>query len=137
MQKFLVTILALIYLSSSTGAVLHLHYCMGKLVSIGLTDKDGNNCMTCGMAKKSGNAGLVTAKIGCCQDKHLQITTDKNQKLVQPESQASKFLPEASCGYFQLLQNLNLLSITIQYPNSNAPPKGKVPIFLLNHNFRI
>ena len=33
MKKAIVSILAVLYLCSSAGATVHLHYCMGKLVN--------------------------------------------------------------------------------------------------------
>jgi hypothetical protein len=138
MKKFLVTILAFVYLSTSMGAIVHLHYCMGKLVSWGLIDKDSKNCLTCGMSKKSSQTGYLTAKMGCCEDKQLQVKTEKDQKLVQSESQDLKFLPEGTSGNFQTSLDFYVFSITMGYPNANAPPQiGKVPVFLLNRNFRI
>ena len=49
MKKLLVTILALIYLGSSTGAMMHLHYCMGKLAETSFSKKNNATCNKCGM----------------------------------------------------------------------------------------
>ena len=39
MKKLLITILALVYLTVSSGATVNLHYCMGKLMSWDLSLK--------------------------------------------------------------------------------------------------
>jgi hypothetical protein len=138
MKKILVTILAFVYLSTSTGAILHLHYCMGKLVSWGLIDKDSKNCATCGMPKKSSHKGCATTKMGCCEDKHMQLKTSNDQKLVQSESQDFKFLPEGPSGNFQTWPDFYMFSLNNDYPTANGPPQiSGQPVFLLNRNFRI
>ena len=49
MKKVLAIILAFVYLTSSMGATVHLHYCMGKLASWSLIDHESKNCAECGM----------------------------------------------------------------------------------------
>jgi hypothetical protein len=138
MKKVLATILAFVYLSTSTGAILHLHYCMGKLVSWGLIDKDSKNCATCGMPKKPNHKGCVTTKMGCCEDKHIQVKTSNDQKLDQSESQDFKFLLENPPENFQTWPDFYIFSLTYNYPAANGPPQiGGQPVFLLNQNFRI
>jgi hypothetical protein len=55
-KKVLATILAFLYLATSTNAAITIHYCMGKVYSVDLVAKD--KCSKCGM--KSGK--------GCCKD---------------------------------------------------------------------
>ncbi len=138
MKRFLATILAFVYLSTSIGATVHLHYCMGKLMSWGLVDHDGKNCATCGMAKKTDNANCVSAKMGCCKDEHKQIQTEKDQKLAQSEYQALSIFSNAIEVSNHTLPDFSFHSIALAYPNINAPPSiGNAPVFLLNRNFRI
>ena len=85
MKKVLATILAFVYLSTSMGATIHLHYCMGKLASWGLIDHDSKNCTKCGMVKKTPGSHFMAAKMDCCRDEHKQIKTDKDQKLFPAE----------------------------------------------------
>ena len=137
MKRFLATILAFIYLSTSIGATVHLHYCMGKLISWGLIYKEGKNCATCGMAKKTNDTKCVTAKMGCCKDEHKQIKTEKDQKLIQSELQITFLSSETVVDHFQALADFSISSLSTEYPNTNAPPLCKVPVYLLNRNFRI
>ena len=129
MKKFLATILALIYLGTSMGATVHLHYCMGKLMSWSLSDKKDGKCGTCGM-QKSGHKG-------CCKDEHKQIKFDKDQKITES---AFQFL-STSLDAVAISTDLSLIYfslVIIESPTAHAPPRlGAVPIFVLNRNFRI
>src|SRR5258708_28019621 len=83
MKKVFATILAIIYLSTSMGATVHLHYCMGKLFSWSLTDKDSKNCGQCGMPKSAMGGHCLSFKDGCCKDKQAHIQIDKDQKATE------------------------------------------------------
>jgi hypothetical protein len=138
MKKILATILAFIYLSTSVGATVHFHYCMGRLVSWGLMEQKGKSCTSCGMPKKDTANHCVATKKGCCKDEHQQIKTGKDQKVVQSEFEFLKAFPEACVANHSILQVSPVSPLTIDYPTANAPPgTGKVPLFLLNRNFRI
>jgi hypothetical protein len=52
MKKLFVAILAILYLSTSTGATLHVHYCMGRLAGWGLGHNNSKTCGKCGMEKR-------------------------------------------------------------------------------------
>lgn len=64
MKKFLVAILAIVYLASSAGATVHTHYCMGEMYSVDFT-KAKDDCSKCGMksAKHCCNDELKTLKL--------------------------------------------------------------------------
>ena len=64
MKRFLVTILAILYMAGAMGATVHIHYCMDKLRSASLLDKDEDKCGKCGMSKQ------VQKKKNCCRDEH-------------------------------------------------------------------
>jgi hypothetical protein len=138
MKKIFATILAFIYLSTSMGATIHFHYCMGKLVSWGLLDQKSKSCTSCGMPKKVTGDHCIKALKGCCNDEHKQIKTDKDQKIVQSEFDLLKLFPVACVVNHPVPQDFQLFSSTIEYPTSNGPPGiGTVPVFLLNCHFRI
>jgi hypothetical protein len=75
MKKLLSAMLALLYLGTSVGATVELHYCMGRLVEWSLWHKDNSICSNCGMEKKH------ELTKGCCKDEYKQIKIDKDQKL--------------------------------------------------------
>jgi hypothetical protein len=138
MKKVLTTILAFVYLSTSMGATVHLHYCMGKLVSWGLINHDSKNCTICGAVKNADNTHCISAKSGCCKDEHKQVKTNGDQKIVSSDLQFLKLFSSATTVSVQSLPDFRVASFAIAYPTSNAPPDiGKVAVFILNRNFRI
>lgn len=74
MKKILVFILAIIYISTSAGAMVHMHYCMGKVVGISLWQNDEQTCTSCGMSK--AKTGLKK----CCHDDSKQVKIQSDQK---------------------------------------------------------
>lgn len=137
MKKFLATILAFIYLAASMGATVHLHYCMGKLKSWGLLDKETKSCTFCGMSKTSNDKDCLSAGTGCCKDEQKLIKTDKDQKVTQSEIQLLKLSSDGIAVNYLDHLSIPIFSSTIEFPTANAPPLGKVPVFLRNRNFRI
>lgn len=138
MKKVLLTILAFIYLSTSMGATVHLHYCMGKLASWSLSNHESKQCAFCGMPKPSADKNCVIVRDNCCKDEQKQVKADQDQKAVQSEFQFFKLYPTASEVHHLVLYDSRISSLAIEYPKTNAPPHfGKAPVFLFNCNFRI
>ena len=73
MRSFFLYILTLLYLASTTGAMLETHFCMGKLADWSIGDSSGEHCGLCGMPKNDGQDN------GCCSDEEsfLKITDDQ------------------------------------------------------------
>jgi hypothetical protein len=63
MKKLLLTCLSVVYLLMSIGAGIHVHYCMGQLVSASIGPQK-DRCSRCGM----------TSKKGCCEEKRVSLT---------------------------------------------------------------
>jgi len=138
MKKIVATILAFIYLSTSMGATIHLHYCMGKLASWGLIDHESKNCAKCGMLKKTTSAHGINAGMNCCKDEHKQIKTDNDQKLSLAESFKYNVVSQSGSLHESVLQGIRFFSVAIEYPNTNAPPlSNKLPLFVVYRNFRL
>ncbi len=104
MKKVLVSILAIIYLSTSMGATVHLHYCMGRLVSWGLADRSGENCDFCGMQKMGPSGQCGVGMKDCCHEESRQIRNDKDQKTGQEFCQVMK-------GIYRRLRELSSVGI--------------------------
>lgn len=135
MKKFLTTILAFVYLSTSMGATVHLHYCMGKLISWGLADNESKNCNFCGMLKT--NPVCEIANKNCCKDEHKHIQTEKDQKASEFSFQSLKYSPVIFVGCNNL-ETCYHHSIIAENPTTNSPPlSNKVPVFVLNCVYRI
>ena len=126
MKKLLVSILAVFYLASSVGAVVHLHYCMDKLINWSLLKTDGDKCVECGM-KKDG---------GCCKDEHKFVKNNVDQKTTEFSIQLTQELTVAPPrSDFNLSEFY--ISILHEYSISHAPPISGSEIYILNCVFRI
>lgn len=76
MKKLLLSILTILYLVSTTGAMLETHFCMGEVADWSLGDSTGEKCGICGMQKSAGQDN------GCCSDREnfLKITDDQKSQ---------------------------------------------------------
>jgi hypothetical protein len=138
MKKLSATILAVIYLSTSMGATVHFHYCMGKLFSWSLTNQDKKNCDHCGMPKSGAGVHCMAVKGGCCKDTQTIVKLDKDQKTTESGYKLFSLSFDALPGNFTNLPDLYVDSYVVGYPTTNSPPEpGKVPLFIRNCNFRI
>ena len=128
MKKIVTFILALFYLSVSTGASVHLSYCMGKMVNEGLWHSGSKKCSTCGMEKKEN---------GCCKDEFKQLKIDSDQTLPEPGLKT----PETISFAFSVIDApsfTGLPAITILISRAKAPPEtGKTATYIRNRVFRI
>lgn len=132
MKKFLGLILAILYMGSSTGATLHLHYCMGKLVKVQLWHKEDNKCSHCGTG-----AGKLCAR-SCCKDEHKTVKLEKDQKATENAIHLSDLAAIATPVSYIGVSQVYPVSIIEEYPVSNAPPRSsKVPSHIANCIFRI
>jgi len=128
MKKIIVAILAVLYLGVSSGATVHLHYCMGKLMSWSFIDSKDDRCADCGMKKNGKN---------CCTEENKLIKASDDQKASDIAYQLAQFSAVANHHYPEL-PSLPIASVTEQNPLSHAPPRtGKVALYLRNCIFRI
>jgi hypothetical protein len=133
MKKLIVCILAVLYIGSSTGATVHLHYCMGKLVAMKLWHpSEAAKCSKCGMKKNT------TCAKSCCKDEHKTIKLEKDQKPAQAFLNLTEpALATVPVNYTDIV-SISTNSIAQQFPVSNAPPRSpKVQTHILHCSFRI
>lgn len=132
MRKIIVTIIALVYITTSTGAVIRMHYCMGELADWGLGPNNSNTCGNCGMQESDKKEN------GCCSDKHTFVKNNADQKF----SETGLFmipvlavaLPVSSIEVY----SGNFTSATEKNPGSNAPPRNRgVAVYIRNCVFLI
>jgi len=131
MKRIAVFILALLYISTSTGVTLHMHYCMGQLKKMAIQKDDSAKCEFCGMKKsdKSNNEG--------CKDERKLIKSDEAQNTVKSLSlNLFSFVVELPQLNHYIMDVL-LSTQTEEYPLSNSPPAKPVTIYLVNRSFLI
>lgn len=132
MKKILVAIIAVLYMGTSIGATVQLHYCMGKLADWGIGHKSSATCNKCGMKKSAKKTNP------CCKDEHKYFKNSSDQK-----SSESAFLSMQSMAavipssYYEVV-SVGIPSITENSPVSHAPPGvNKVAVYIRNCIFLI
>ena len=131
MKRLIFLIWSLIYLSTSTGANVHLHYCMGQIASWGLWQKDDKECDKCGM-KKDG------MKDGCCNDEYQYVKLKVDQKPL--EKITSDFFPFLIYNTTHYNIDFSPILNSINYPtrlNNSTLRSWRVPLYLRNCLFLI
>ena len=132
MKKSIVAILALLYLSTSVGATVHLHYCMDKLVGWNLKHSKSDRCGNCGMSKTNKQKAN-----GCCKDEYKQLKLQSDQKPTASYQVMQLLSVAIHPGFFEI-SPIDLPSVAEGNPNSHSPPGSKaVPIYIRNCVFRI
>jgi len=131
MKRVFALLFVLLYVSTSSGAVVRFHYCMGQLVKFGLGQSEQALCDVCQGSKKP-------FKKSCCKDVYKQAKIDRSQK--KPAS------------IFQMKQMVVTESAKVEWSHvyipipieigkaalSNAPPSAEdIHVFIRNCTYRI
>ncbi len=131
MKKFIVAILSFLYISTSTGATVHMHYCMGELVNWSLGHSNPNKCDNCGMEKTDSKDN------GCCKDEHKQLKIEKDQKVTVSFQMMQLLTGTLPISFIEIPAH-GLSSVTEENPISHAPPrKSDIAVYIRNCTFRI
>ncbi len=132
MKKIIVTILAFVFIVTSTGAMVHMHYCMGKLADWGIGHSESSTCGRCGMQNNEGEDN------GCCKDEHQLMKNDADQKITetgfQMTQQLAVVLPVENIEFPAFW----VTSTIAENPFNHGPPLGgDVALYLRNCVFLI
>jgi hypothetical protein len=129
-KKFLISIVAFVYLLSITGVTIQQHYCMDKLVGLSFFQQDKDMCGKCGMEKSE-------KQDGCCKDVTIKVKNWNDQfksffsilsekKGAQHDQDFFIYKPELKIQYSK------------KYLADHGPPYLTIlPLFILNGVFRI
>lgn len=132
MQRLFVTILAIIYMGTSTGATIQLHYCMGKMVGMKLwhSETKTGKCDNCGMKKSTAS----TKK--CCKDVHKIVKLENGH--YKSSENGLQFLAVVTITPVSFIEysKVGHTSAAHEFPVSHAPPR-KLPIHILHCTYRI
>ncbi|MEO6733661.1 MAG: hypothetical protein ABIN01_20730 [Ferruginibacter sp.] len=131
MKKALITIFALLYISTSMGATIHMHYCMGKISDWGLGHNESTECGNCGMKKTKKNNG-------CCKDEQKYIKNHTDQKVTETYFQVPEITSiELPHSRFEITRPC-FITTKGQHATSHAPPlPNGLAIYIRNCIFRI
>lgn len=129
MKKIIVTILAIAYLGTSTGAMVNMHYCMGKLANWGLGNDDSRTCGKCGMEKQNK---------GCCKDEHKFFKSQTDQQTTVSAFHLLQIVAVALPVSCFEIPSVDIFTISKENPISHAPPQDSdVAVYIRNCVFLI
>jgi hypothetical protein len=124
MKKFLVTILALVYLTSTVGATLRLDCCLENLVTL----SQGANL----------HDDTSSKEIKDCNNEHKQAKLGHEQKHSDSHIRIAKSYPATITTRFPAYSFQIIASLTEAYPVNHAPPQqAATPLFILHCVHRI
>ena len=132
MNKLITAILAVLYLGTSAGATVHLHYCMSKLSDWEFGHSKSKTCSKCGMEKSDEKDN------GCCKDEHKFIKNETDQKAAETGFQLMQLVAIALPVSFVEVPAVTFPSIEEENPVSNSPPRSAgVAVYIRNRTFLI
>ena len=127
MKKFITAIIAILYLGSSSGVAMEIHYCMGKKSSVEFYGGENKICGKCGMTEKKG----------CCHDKHQFYKLQDAHKIVTADDKID-FTPLLICSSFPIYNwALNPIEINRIYQNHSPPYNNSLSLCIMNCVFRL
>ena len=134
MKKIFLYLLSFIFIITSSGVMVNMHYCMGKLAgtSMSLVSNTPKKCGKCGM-KKSTKQGK-----GCCHDSKKLIKNVVDQNIAN-----SLFNVDHQLVLLPNSSDFETVSIVVsdnakQSNYSHAPPDQLgVPIYIVDCSFLI
>lgn len=128
MRRFLIIIFTLLYVATTAGVTLRVHYCMGEFESWGIGYNHSEKCGKCGM-DEAGNA--------CCKDEVKFLKNASNQKVTEL---VFKFIP---LGLGSLVSSFverpfAISCVLAKGQVINVPHRGcSTAVYIRNHIFRI
>jgi hypothetical protein len=129
MKKVFVFILAFVYITTSAGFTLHMHYCMGKIANWGLGHNHSKTCSKCGMDEKS---------TGCCKNEYKFFKNNPDQKITESAFQAVQIGNIISPSLFVELTSAYYPRLAKQNPAGHAPSRScSIAVYIRNCTFLI
>lgn len=126
MKKTFIAIVALIYLTVSSGFAMTIHYCMGKVSSIDLMH-NSEKCGKCG--KKTDGC--------CCKDEFKIYKLNDSHKLVSNDINIFASVAIID-NYKSIFDSILPATEIISFYNNHSPPASQgISLCILNSVFRI
>jgi hypothetical protein len=130
MKRVLTSLIAMVYFVISSGMVMSIHYCMGKISSVDINHNKTETCV-CGMSLKE------TSNKGCCKTEFKMVKLEDTHKAAYAfyEIQApAVLLPSVT----SLFQQVDLQQSAEVYADIHGPPLlSEQDTYLFNCVFRI
>lgn len=130
MKRIIVSIIALIYFTVSSGMIMNVHYCMGKVSTIQINQVPDERCI-CGLPKKE------TSSKGCCKTEFTVVKLADTHKASSASYDIQTPVVLVARSLSQLEASLYNTSLKI-YADIHGPPLlSEQDTYLLNCVFRI
>ena len=128
MKKVFVLLMAVLYLTVSSGLAVELHHCMGEIKDCSLAASNSNKCSSCGMTKGSNK---------CCKDELKFIKLQDSHKLLTVDYKLS--IPETDLHNNHYLINNNPVNLPLVTDGKSQSPPGysSTSLHILYSVFRI
>lgn len=84
MKKLLALLIAVAYLGITSGVMVNIHYCMGRIAEVNYGHDKQDKCSNCGMEQKDG----------CCKTEHKFIKSTTDQLLAKTITQPAPAVAE-------------------------------------------
>lgn len=132
MKRFFVAILALLYMVSTTGATIYIHYCMGEQVGASLAHHDEHHCSKCGMKRS-------TSDNGCCKDENKTYKASDHQLAKVGVELHVPLLAVVPTFHTYTYPRSSVIACCRATPLTHAPPwvGSSAPIFIQIRNIRV
>ena len=118
MKKITIVILAILYITTSSGVVITVHYCMGKLVDLTFLRNKDQLCSNCSMPE--------TSKKDCCKQEKKILKTEKVQNTTAVKNY---HFPQHSfrrlANYFELV-TVHVVALKESYLLYFGPPRAHI-----------
>jgi hypothetical protein len=129
-RKLFAAISFIAYFAASSGIVINSHYCMKRLVSVHLFERNAKACSKCGMGMHKGH--------GCCRDevKVVKVVVDQSRTPTQEFSFNTPALSTAIVSAYIVLPFRNA-DVQRDYLNLSPPLLSYQDTYLQIGVFRI
>jgi len=134
LKRFLTSLLAICYLFTGSGILLHQHYCMGEFVEGRLAISpaaDTHVCSKCGMEQNRRH--------GCCETKTKLLKKVQDEQVQQMQDWLSFIAAPAllPAAHFIVRQTPLAVAALVPLAALQKPPPDPLPLFLEFRNLRI
>ena len=131
MKKILISVIAVFYLSVTSGLVINMHYCMGQFSSVTFSHDDNHQDGTC------DKCGMNKLKNHCCTD---EVTTLKLNDVHEASTfsfglaSITSLVPEKQTVLHEPEQGISAIPVTDYF---SPPPNTLNKVYLDINVFRI
>lgn len=126
MKKISVAILAIVYLTVSSGVAMTIHYCMGKFSSVDIASHS-DKCGKCGMKTKDG----------CCKDEFKIYKLNDSHKLINNEIKIAAPVAIINNIKSSFDSKINRIASVSEFNSHSPPERQDISLSILNCVFRI